>query len=845
MAKKFTTKLRQNYYRPLVAAALAASSAFQLIEPALAIGTAAGQSISNTATATYEDPNNPNVPLNSTSNTVTVTVAEVAGITVVASGVSIATDADRNNKVSVNDILNYDYTITNVGNDPTKFRIPNLAEVTGSATVNGNLQISTDGGSTWTDISTSEIITNSIPAGGSVMIRVPVKVTSGAQANDTITVTLGDTPGDAQNQLRNPNGGDVYTVDNTGTENGDIAGDPVNSVREASVTQQATVLGTPRNYALATVLKTRSNYNDAGSPTITDDKLTYDLSLKVAANDPTGNNLTPAPLVGTEINVDGNPISRILISDAIPGGTQLAVAPTPPPGWQTVYTIDPVTTNALDANWTTTAPADLSTVTRVGFINNTSVVASVAPGSTVSGFSVQVKVKSTATSPLDVMNIAQLFGQTSGIPPAGDTNADNIPDNLIYDESGDQNPSNFNGSTPPTPDANSDGIPDTNSPVDDGYINDATELGNIGTDAGNNNTGTGEGGEANKFTISAPVASSIQNGPDGVPDAIGPTNNNDDFTNKSSIVPAGTAPDSTIDPAGVGFTNTIKNNGTDPGLVTLTPKPPTTASDLLDNTTVTITYGSKSVTYTYNGGNFSLPAGTQPLTIANFKPGDVLNYGIEVNLPSGTPLSTDLTRADKGFPVLIEAGIDLYTTDSNSDGIKDSGNDGTADASNTTIDRVYTGFLKLLKESRILLGTGPAVQSGQDQFSIGSKTPAPGNIIDYRITYTNISTPQAGTGNVILKADDVVITEDGTAGGNTWALDNDGNGAIDTSNVTGTAKDSVASTVNFFSGNPATTPAVDQTGTTVNTDITKYVNTVTGQVTPGQSRTFSFQRKVN
>ena len=844
MANKFAKKLRRNSYRPLLAAALATTSAFQIVAPVLALGTAAGQSISNTATATYEDPNSPNVPINATSNTVTVTVAEVAGITVTASGVSIGTDGDSNNKISVGDTLNYVYTITNVGNDPTKFRIPNLAEVTGPATVNGNLQISTNGGTSWTSITDAEKITDSIPAGGSVMVRVPVKVTSGAKDNDIITVTLGDTPGDAQNQLRNPNGGDVYTVDNTGTQNGDIAGDPVNGVREASVTQKATVSASLKTYALASIFKTRSNYDNGGTGTITDDKLTYSLSLKVASNDPTGNNLTPAPLVGTSISVDGNNVNRILVSDAIPNDTELATAPTPPPGWRTVYTTDDVN-NPLDADWTTTAPVDLSTVKRVGFINDGSIVKAVAPGETVSGFSVQVKVKSSvATTSLEVANLAQLFGQTSGVP-ATETNNDDIPDNLIYDESGDQNPSNFNGSTPPGTDSNNDGIPDTNPPVTDGYVDNPTDLGNIGSDPGNNNTGSGPGGEANVFTVEQPVASSVQNGPDGAPDAIGPTNNNDDFTNKSSLVPAGTPPTATIDPAGVAFTNTIKNNGTDAGLVTLQPKAPVTPTDLPANTTVTITYGSNSATYTYDGtGNFTIKPGDTPITIPNFDPDEVLNYGVEVNLPDNTPLSTNLTRADKGFPVPIEASIDLYTTDSNSDGIKDSGNNGTPDATNTTINRVYTGFLKLLKQSRILPGTGPAVQSGQGEFSGSDKTPAPGNIIEYRIKYTNISTPQAGTGNFILQANDVIISDDGTQNGNNWALDNDGNGAIDTSNIVGTAKDSGASTITFFSGNPATKTAVDQTGTTVDTDVTKYVNTVIGQVVPGEERWFSFQRQV-
>jgi hypothetical protein len=818
-------------YRSLVITALLANGIFQFVAPVLAEGTTAGQSISNTATATYEDPNNPGTTINTTSNTVTVTVAEVAGITVTASGI---TDNTSGTPVVVGDILYYNYTITNVGNDPTKFRVPNLARVTGPATA-GNLEYSTDGGTTWTPISGSEYVTDSIPVDGSILVRVPVTVQPGAQTNDVITVTLGDAPGDGQNQLRDPNGGDVYTVDNAdGSVTGEVAGTPVNGVREASATQKATVNSSLKNYALATILKTRSNYDNANTPVITDDTLSYGLSLRVELNDPTGNNITPVPLVGTTINGLTGP--RILISDAIPNGTELAAVPTPPPGWQVVYTTDPISINANDATWQSlTSATNLSTVTRVGFVNDPAVITSIAPGQTVSGFSIKVKVKSTATSPLTVNNIAQLFGQTSG----GTT--------LVYDESGDQSPSNYDGQTipPGSTDTNNDGVPDTNPAVTDGYINDTTDLGNTGTDSGNNNSGSGAGGEANTFTVQTPLASDVLNGPERTPDAIGPTSNNDDFTNKSSFVPPNQAPGSTLDPSGVAFTNTVQNSGTDPNNISLVPTEPTNPADLPVGTLVTITYGAESKSYVWDGDEFLYDADRNPnttndqspidatseyITIPNVAPGTNVNYGVEVNLPANTPLSTDI---DKGFPVPITAFVD--------DGTPGLG----SEPQNTTIDRVYTGFLKLVKESRILPGTGPAVQGNDGTFSSDPKKPAPGNIIEYRITYKNISEAQAGTGNILLRADKVVITEDGTTGGNNWALDNDSDGKIDTSNIVGSAKDSGAATINFYNGNPATNSSIDQTGTTVNTDVTKYVDTVTGNVAPGESRTFTFQRKVN
>ncbi|MEH1805111.1 beta strand repeat-containing protein [Nostoc sp.] len=836
---------QRKFYQFLVATALLTGSLFQFLAPVLADGTTAGTSISNTATATYEDPNSPGTTINATSNTVVVSVAEVAGITVTASGV---TDNNGGN-VAVGDLLIYTYTLTNVGNDPTKFHIPNQATTTGPGTVSGtlpnggivnSLQYSTDGGQTWINVPQGGVDTPSVPVSGTVLVRVPVTVQAGAQTNDVITVTLGNTPGDAQNQLRSPDGGDIFTVDNPDGSAGEVSGAPVNGTREASATEQIKVGLTVKTYALATILKIRSGYNNAGTSAITDDKLTYDLSLRVESNDPTGQGITPAALTGTSINVDGVASTHILVSDAIPAGTDLAVAPTPPPGWQAVYTTDLVTTDANTANWKTfpLKGADtLAGVTRVGFINNPAIITSIAPGTTVNGFSIQLAVESTASSPLTVANIAQLFGQTP---------TSNFP---VYDESGDQNPSNYDGSpgsmTPPTgTDTNGDGVPDTLPPanVDDGYINNPATP-EIGTDTGNNNSGTGTGGEANVFTVQAPVASALLNGPQNAPDATGPSGlTNDDFTNKSSLVPAGTAPGSTLDPQSVGFTNTIKNSGTDSGVLKIEPTAPTTIGDLPNNTKVTITYGSQSAVYTYNSatGVFTI-AGTA-ITIPNVAPGASINYGVEVDLPPGTQLSTDINR---GFPVPITASIDNYTTDTNADGIKDTGNDNIFDSFNITIDRVYTGFLKLLKVSRVLQGAGPVVQGNDGTFSINAKKPAPGNIIEYQIQYTNISDPQSGTGNVILNANKVVITEDGTQSPNNWALDNDTSGQIDTSNIVGSAKDSGNATIQFFSGNPATNSGIDQTGTTANTDVTKYVDTVTDTIAPGIQRTFTFQRKVN
>jgi hypothetical protein len=281
---------------------------------------------------------------------------------------------------------------------------------------------------------------------------------------------------------------------------------------------------------------------------------------------------------------------------------------------------------------------------------------------------------------------------------------------------------------------------------------------------------------------------------------------------------------------------------------------PANKLDLPDKTTVTITYNGLSAVYTYNQagtGSFTTTA-TTPVTIpaSAVTVGIRVGYGVEVNLPAGTKLSTDTLPdypgdTEWGYPVPITATLG-------------------GSATNVTIDRVYTGFLQLVKFSRILQGTSDqAVVPGQDNFESTPtyeyndgvnpvvnidpnsavpdvvRRPLPGNIIEYQIRYKNISDLQAGVGNVTLKAGNIVITEDGTLGTNNWAKDNDGDSIIDTSNVTNPqASDSNSGTIQFF-------PSVNQSGTTQATDVTKYVNTVNQIITPQGSGRFTFQRKVN
>lgn len=383
---------------------------------------------------------------------------------------------------------------------------------------------------------------------------------------------------------------------------------------------------------------------------------------------------------------------------------------------------------------------------------------------------------------------------------------------------------------------------------DDVYtVDNADNSGVPGEITGSPINGTVEASREETATVGVSPTATLLNGPQGKPDAIGATTDpndaryrNDDFTNKSANVPAGIKPDSNQKiptPTAVTFTGTVKNTTANATNISLLPTPPDTLSDLPNGTKVTITYGGVSKEYTWNGTAFqfagrSINQNTDYITISNVAANTSVDYTASVLLPANSPLSTDLNGSNNpigGFPVPITAFVDDATPGFNGEAAK-----------NTTIDRVYTGFLRMVKMSRIVQGDGPAVTGSDGTFSTGAKTPAPGNIIEYQITYTNISQAQpTGGTSVILNANNVTITEDGTLstvagdGKNNWAKDNDSDGKMDTSHVPGSASDPSGTIVYT---------KVSGSGTNADPDITQYVDTVT-QLAPGNG-TFTFQRKV-
>lgn len=872
---KLVTNKKNNYLRPLIGSALVGTSLFQLALPVLAEGTSAGVNISNTATATYEDPTG--TPLTSTSNTVTITVAEVAGITNVA---QVPVDPNGGSVIP-GDTVQFPFLITNTGNNPTGIFVPSPDNVTTQNLVPGSVQVLIDINNDGTaDITLNPgdagVVIPGVAADASITVTVQGTVAS-VVSGSIITAQLGNTGSnnssnpDSQNQADLPDTAltnEIRTVDGANGDAGETAGAPINGEREAADTSSALTVGqvAPKPLALAKVLKTAASVDDQATPAFTDDVITYDLSLQVQNDLPLGlTGYDPAGLEGTTVNVDTVDRTVILVSDAIPEKTVLdAAAPLVPPGWRVVYTTDALTTTATEANWVTVRPG--AGITRIGFIydpdSDLTTASPVLPrNTTVSGFTFYVLASGATddggTPPVadPIYNLAQVFGETQG----------DTANNIVFDESGDQNPNNFNDNgTPPAennPTANDAVYGDYDPTATTGNTGDPEDAAPGGTDTNNNNTGAGTDGEPNILVLSSPPEppppGNLLNGPLDQPDATGPVGNNDDFVNKS--ITEGVTNGATVDPAAVTFGNSVKNvSGVDLQNVVLRPIAPNDANGVCascdyvearipNGTKITIqnTGGGGAVVYTYNQGATIAADTITPdvpgsrFELATLTVGQEFDYEVVVDLPS--------TNAYEGYSVPVVAYV-------NNDG-NDAFSPATELINNIKIDRLYTGYLRLTKEARILRADGTVTSWFNDTAFTdpagafpGSGKPqvAPGDRIQYRITYQNVSTatPPSGQFNVTLNANNTVITENGLGvNGNNWALDNaPANSVIDTSNVPGAAVASQG-TIIYYNGNPVAVGA-DQTGPTAASDVTQYQNNV-GVVAPGQTGTFSFQRLVN
>jgi hypothetical protein len=772
------------YTRPFIATALLAGGLVQLAAPAFAqvVTPAANTSISNTATATYTDPNDTNnIQINTVSNTVTISVAKVAGITVTANGFN-QTGLSPTGAYKPGEDFYSNFTATNTGNDGVKFQLPKTATVTNAAVV--QVEYSTDG-INWQIVNDTHLLSPIVAVGGTLQVRIRSTISTGAAAGAPLTTILGNSTNTSLASALRGNGGlavtpnDIFTYDVQTPTPGSVTlgGYAANGTVEASASQTVNVNAAPKTFASIKVTNGTDTTNGA-----TKDDLQYNIAVTVPTLD-TATGLTGTDLAPTAISLstkaDGSTptsVNRVIISDPLPTGTTLTSEPTAPTGsaWTVVYSTTPLGTTPV---WSVVRPASLTSVTQVGFIYEpttptigtstlvagdagTSLPASITP---YSGFSVTLTTGGLGT----ITNTVSVTGLN--------TNGDKTTGAILS----------------PT------------SSVD------------------------------TKTTRTA-VIGAISNGPVNTPAATGPTgSNNDDYTNKSMTLTS--ADGASYDSSGVlrktasisvvTFSNSIQNNTNVAGTVYLEPALPTNYNDLPSGTIVKIKDGTNTITRTYKytitdtTGAFATTDGTTtPLSLPLGASAQV-GYAVDVTLPAGINQLT-------GYPVTITAFTSSTVPTSPT-------NVPVGALTNNTIDRVYTGYINLVKEAR-LIGT---LTDTTTTYASGTLTGAvPGKYIQYRIRAVNVSkeTLLPASGNFSLSATNINMVEDGASGGNNWAATTS-HVAANAKTFLGTTEITSTSTIKY---DGAASP-----GTTVS----KYdVNLGTATVAPNNGEaSFTFVRQVN
>jgi hypothetical protein len=669
---------------------LALAIAFALSARAVA-QTPGGTTISNQASASYSDGTN---TYNTVSNTVTVTVSNVSGLT-------ITPDAGSNPTIVAGQTgVLYNFTVTNTGNfsDQVHFLAGGAsAQVVGPGTITREV-IDLDNSGTInagdTDLMVGAIDSALIAQNASIHVLVEVSVNGGATAGQTVQVVLGDAGGSSpfDNQpVAAPNTHEVRTV----------LGGSVNGLREAKGDISASVV----NDALLQLTLTSA---PAGPVDLGTD-ITYTWTL-------TNTGLRP---VGS-VTLNGLPQVYIIapIPQQNPLGSRgvLKTGQVFPAG--TLYTTSPLGTAPLSATWTSAAPSPLTLATRVAF--PVGVSGTLAAGAT------SAPINMIVTVPLGIDASVQM-------DEIGDAFGTNSVGGSISDQSGDATSNNTDG----------------NANFNEGY-----------------SAGLGHG-----VIQQTPLKKNgaVLIGPSAAPAAVGPTDNNDDYSNKSvNTGIAGVAPGGVTSASGqLVYVNTIQNTGNTSDTFTI--DAPTVPAGF---TVEVSTNGGTSYTTVSGGGSVSLAIAFAASA----------NINVRITAPLGQTVLTGYDTIIRATSVATPASF------------------------NKTIDRLYTGFVRLDKAFTVANATGVG----------GATDPVPGAVITYNITYTNVSTSNGDANCVKLTASNVVITEDGLAAPNNWG------------------------TYTTNSGSPSDSGS----GTVVTVSATKYTDTI-ASLGPGTSAVFTFNRSIN
>jgi hypothetical protein len=683
-----------------------------------------GTQINNQASASYSDGSN---TYNVTSNTVTVTVANVSGLVITPDGGSVP------NVVAGQTAVDFTFTVTNSGNYPTQVRFPALAgalSTSGPVTVTGvRLDVDGDGFDTVQD---TDLLGNAAPvlypaSPGPYLARnasVNVVVRVSVNAGASTGAAISVTLGDA-------------AADNEASEG-------TNTEVRTSVPTGTTAPVNGESEGVGTI-----------STSVEDDA-----RLRVTLAAPAGpialgadiNYTTQVCNVGsrtaTAMTLGGS--SGVWIVVPIPVGTALKSGQTFTGSVTTLYSTDallttspagpPPVTLQPAATWSAVAPGDLTTVRRVAFK-----VSDTLAGSSTCSASISYLVTVTTTNATQpIREMVDAFANNSVTSRITDQNDGQSTLAQIAGQ-GDGNALGLS----PQPNAGISGTPIL------------TPLAQVGD---------------------------VLLGPSGAPAAVGPTDNNDDYTNKS-VAPAAIAGLSYLDTlsgaATVDFVNTVQNTGN--------------ADDIYTFSAPTVPAGF-TVTISVDGGTNFVAASSNPTLAVAF--GASANIIVRVQTTANAAVL-------QGFATVIRAA---------------SAN--TPAETNDTINRLYTGFLRLEKTATVINNTSV----GNNQSTPGADDPVPGADIEYVVTYTNVSVGGGGAGCVNLTASSVVINERGDVAPNNW-------GTTTTQVIAPMPVDANST------GTPGT--VTDETTGLAVTAATVRLRDAVPNLGPGASGTFTFRRRIN
>jgi hypothetical protein len=200
---------------------------------------------------------------------------------------------------------------------------------------------------------------------------------------------------------------------------------------------------------------------------------------------------------------------------------------------------------------------------------------------------------------------------------------------------------------------------------------------------------------------------------------VGPTGLNDDFTNRSVNTGISNVPPGGVTSAAgtVVFRNTIQNIGV--------------ADDVFLLNAPIVPAGFAVELSTDQGDSYVALGSQSPDVALRLAYRAAAIVIVRVTAPSGLKILT-------GYNIIIRATSSVTPT-----------------ATNETINRLYTGFIRIDKSATIINGSGDSTLA------------APGTEIEFAIKYSNVTSGD-GVGNSLLTAYHLVISENGNTAPNNW-----------------------------------------------------------------------------